>query len=86
MSIQDGRCDGITKSGERCKKRVLPGKDMCMFHEPTLETQRLLWRKQGGYASGLTRQMDKARRERAPDLIERLELLEHYLRGKGFRI
>ncbi len=30
---QEARCKGLTKSGERCKKRAMPGSDYCNIHK-----------------------------------------------------
>ena len=36
----DTRCSAITKSGRRCRGRILNGSDLCIFHDPVLAAKR----------------------------------------------
>jgi hypothetical protein len=44
------RCTGVTRAGERCKGRALPGSVFCLNHDPAKVTQLAEWRRQGGHA------------------------------------
>jgi len=40
-------CNGITKGGNKCRARVIPGTDWCVFHSADA-AQRKAWAAQGG--------------------------------------
>lgn len=43
-------CNGITKGGKKCRARVIPGTNWCVFHSAD-EAQRRAWAAQGGVNS-----------------------------------
>jgi len=43
-------CNGITKGGNKCRARVIPGTSWCVFHSADDE-QRRAWAAQGGVNS-----------------------------------
>ena len=40
-------CNGITKGGKKCRARVIPGTNWCVFHSAD-DAQRKAWAAQGG--------------------------------------
>jgi len=36
----DRRCIALTKAGTRCRGRIRPGSDFCLFHDPSLAAER----------------------------------------------
>lgn len=36
----DRRCIALTKAGTRCRGRIRPGSDLCLFHDPNLAAER----------------------------------------------
>jgi len=54
----DLRCAAITKSGRRCRGRVLPHKECCVFHDPEAAAKR---------RAGAARSRKRTRLARLPD-------------------
>jgi hypothetical protein len=42
------RCLGVTKDGNPCGAKPLPGSDRCPWHDPTWAERRQEWSKKGG--------------------------------------
>ena len=36
----DKRCTALTKSGTRCRGRIRPGREFCLFHDPEMTAER----------------------------------------------
>jgi len=52
-------CNGITKGGTKCRARVIPGTDWCVFHSADA-AQRKAWAAQGGANSSAQARAKKA--------------------------
>jgi len=52
-------CSGITKGGKKCRARVIPGTNWCVFHSADV-AQRRAWAAQGGANSSAQARAKKA--------------------------
>jgi len=52
-------CSGITKGGQKCRARVIPGTNWCVFHSADA-AQRRAWAAQGGANSSAQARAKKA--------------------------
>ena len=50
-----GRCEGLTRDGEPCKAKAVPGSRFCAFHDPAKAEAMAAGRKQGGKTSSKAR-------------------------------
>lgn len=72
------QCAAITKRGERCPNRVMPGKDKCFSHDPDLADVRARARSEGGRNKATDRRVLK----RVPsDIRSTLDILFATLHG-----
>jgi hypothetical protein len=55
------RCTGQTKHGAACKSWALPGKALCIQHDPTMAATREAARRRGGTAAARLRAIEGKR-------------------------